>query len=83
MSQASVAAEVAPPTTRRWWARAAMALAVAWLGAAAGRAVSAALDGEAGRYNSGAMVFNALIGVTLSLPFFNIGRVVLDGARLA
>ncbi|MGW9264177.1 diacylglycerol/lipid kinase family protein [Gordonia terrae] len=29
MSQASVAAEVAPPTTRRWWARAAMALAVA------------------------------------------------------
>jgi len=61
----------------------AMALAVAWLGAAAGRAISAVLDGEAGRYNSGAMVFNALIGLTLSLPFFNIGRVVIEGARLA
>ena len=61
----------------------ALALALAWLGAAAGRAISAALDGEAGRYNSGAMLFNALIGITLSLPFFNIGRVVLDGARLA
>jgi hypothetical protein len=58
----------------------ALALAVAWLGAAAGRAISAALDGEAGRYNSSAMIFNALIGVTLALPFFNIGRVVLRGA---
>jgi hypothetical protein len=57
----------------------ALALAVAWLGAAAGRALSAALDGEQGRFNTGSMVFNALIGVTLSLPFFNIGRVVLRG----
>lgn len=57
----------------------ALALAVAWLGAAAGRALSAALDGAAGRYNNGAMVFNALIGITLSLPFFQIGRVVLRG----
>ncbi len=57
----------------------ALALAVAWLGAAAGRALSAALDGRQGRFNTGSMVFNALIGVTLSLPFFNIGRVVLRG----
>lgn len=57
-----------------------LALAVAWLGAAAGRAISAALDGDAGRYNSSAMIFNALIGVTLALPFLNIGRVVLRGA---
>ncbi|USQ96631.1 DUF4345 family protein [Caulobacter sp. RL271] len=57
----------------------ALVLAVAWLGAAAGRALSAALDKDAGRFNAGSMVFNALIGVTLSLPFFNIGRVVLRG----
>jgi hypothetical protein len=57
----------------------ALVLAVAWLGAAAGRAISAALDKDAGRFNAGSMVFNALIGVTLSLPFFNIGRVVLRG----
>lgn len=57
----------------------ALALAVAWLGAAGGRALSAALDGEQGRFNAGSMVFNALIGITLSLPFFNIGRVVLRG----
>lgn len=57
----------------------ALALAVAWLGAAAGRALSAVLDGEQGRFNTGSMVFNALIGITLSLPFFNVGRVVLRG----
>lgn len=61
----------------------ALALAVAWLGAAAGRAISAALDGAAGRFNAGSMVFNALIGVTLSLPFFNIGRVFVRGMGLA
>ncbi|WP_184722746.1 DUF4345 family protein [Caulobacter sp.] len=60
----------------------ALALAVAWLGAALGRAVSLAFDGSGGKFNAGAMVFNALIGVTLSLPFFNIGQVVLHGARL-
>ncbi|ATC32936.1 DUF4345 domain-containing protein [Caulobacter vibrioides] len=57
----------------------ALALALAWLGAAVGRAVSAVLDGEAGRYNRGAMLFNALIGVTLTLPWFQIGKVVLRG----
>lgn len=61
----------------------ALALAVAWLGAAAGRAISAALDGAAGRFNAGSMVFNALIGVTLSLPFFNVGRVFVRGMGLA
>lgn len=60
----------------------ALALAAAWLGAALGRAVSLAVDGSGGKFNAGAMVFNALIGVTLSLPFFNIGQVVLHGARL-
>lgn len=60
----------------------ALALAVAWLGAALGRAVSLMLDGSGAKFNAGAMVFNALIGVTLSLPFFNIGQVVLHGARL-
>jgi hypothetical protein len=60
----------------------AMVLAVAWLGAAAGRALSAALDGEAGRFNSGSILFNALIGVTLALPFFNVGRVFVRGVGL-
>lgn len=58
----------------------ALALALAWLGAAVGRAVSAVLDGDAGRYNRGAMLFNALIGITLTLPSFQIGKVVLRGA---
>jgi hypothetical protein len=45
----------------------AMVLAVAWLGAAMGRAISAALDGDAGRRQvqlPAAILFNALIGVT-------------------
>jgi hypothetical protein len=58
----------------------ALVLALAWLGAAAGRALSLATDGAAGRYNRGAMLFNALIGVTLTLPSFQIGKVVLRGA---
>ena len=57
----------------------ALALAIAWLGAAAGRAVSAALDGAQGRFNTGSMVFNGLIGLTLALPFFQFGRVVARG----
>lgn len=62
----------------------ALALAVAWLGAAAGRALSAALDGEAGKFNTGSMIVNALIGVTLTLPSFQVGKVILHGAmRLA
>lgn len=57
----------------------ALALAVAWLGAGAGRALSAALDGAQGRFNTGSMVFNGLIGLTLALPFFQVGKVVLNG----
>lgn len=61
----------------------AMVLAVGWLGAAAARAVSAAIDGEAGRFNAGSIVFNALIGITLALPFFNVGPYVARGVGLA
>lgn len=61
----------------------AMVLAVGWLGAAAARALSAAIDGEAGRFNAGSIVFNALIGVTLALPFFNVGPYVARGVGLA
>ena len=57
----------------------ALALALAWLGAAAGRAVSMVRDGDAGRYNRGALLFNILIGVTLTLPWFQISKVVLRG----
>jgi len=58
----------------------ALALAVAWLGAAVGRAVSLTRDGDVGRYSRGALVFNVLIGVTLTLPSFQVGKVVLRGA---
>lgn len=58
----------------------ALALALAWLGAAAGRAVSMARDGDAGRYGRGALLFNVLIGVTLALPWFQVSKVVLRGA---
>jgi len=61
----------------------AMVLAVGWLGAAAARALSAAIDGSAGRFNAGSIVFNALIGVTLCLPFFNVGPYVARGVGLA
>ncbi|PIC01453.1 DUF4345 family protein [Caulobacter sp. X] len=61
----------------------AMVLAVGWLGAAAARALSAAIDGEAGRFNAGSIVFNALIGITLALPFFNVGPYVARGVGLA
>ena len=50
---------------------------------AAARALSAAIDGEAGRFNAGSIVFNALIGVTLALPFFNVGPYVARGVGLA
>lgn len=60
----------------------ALVLGIAWLGAGLGRAVSLMVDGSGAKFNTGAMVFNALIGVTLCLPFFNIGQMVLHGARL-
>lgn len=58
----------------------ALVLALAWLGAAVGRAVSLGREGDAGRYNRGALLFNVLIGVTLTLPSFQVGKVVLRGA---
>jgi hypothetical protein len=61
----------------------AMVLAIGWLGAAAARAISAMIDGQAGRFNAGSIVVNALIGVTLALPFFNVGRYVASGVGLA
>ena len=61
----------------------ALVLAVGWLGAAAARALSAIKDGEAGRFNAGSIVFNALIGITLGLPFFNVGPYVAKGVGLA
>ncbi len=59
----------------------AFALAMAWMGAAAGRAVSALVDrppaGQGRRLNLGSLAFEVLIAVTLSLPFFNPGRLVV------
>jgi hypothetical protein len=55
----------------------AFALAMAWAGAALGRAVSALVDRARGRFNLGSLVFEVTIAVTLSLPFFNAGRLVV------
>ena len=55
----------------------AFALAMAWAGAALGRAVSALVDRARGRFNLGSLVFEVMIAVTLSLPFFNAGRLVV------
>ena len=60
----------------------AFALAMAWMGAALGRAVSALVDKASvsrarGRFNLGSLVFEIMIAVTLSLPFFNAGRLVV------
>jgi hypothetical protein len=61
----------------------AFALAMAWLGAALGRTVSALVDKARGRLNLGSLAFEVLIAVTLSLPFFNAGRlVVIRGAGM-
>lgn len=62
----------------------ALALALAWLGAAVGRAASLWLDGLAERRPTlGAITLNLLIGVCLALPFFQIGRIVVRGVSLA
>jgi hypothetical protein len=53
----------------------AFALAMAWLGAALGRSASAMIDKA--RLNLGGLAFEVLIAVTLSLPFFNAGRLVV------
>lgn len=55
----------------------AFALAMAWLGAALGRTVSALVDGGRGGFKPGALAFEVLIAVTLALPFFNAGRLVV------
>ena len=58
----------------------AFALAMAWAGAALGRAVSALIDKTPqarSRFNLGSLVFEIMIAVTLSLPFFNAGRLVV------
>jgi hypothetical protein len=60
----------------------ALVLAIAWLGAAAGRAASLALDGAAARFNLGSIVFNALIGLTLTLPSFQVGKMIVRGMNL-
>lgn len=61
----------------------ALTLAVAWLGAALGRFVSMLLDGAVGRFNTGSIMFNALIGVTLTLPSFQLGKIIVRGMGLA
>jgi hypothetical protein len=60
----------------------AFALAMAWTGAALGRAVSALVDRSAmdkarERFNLSSLAFEVMIAVTLSLPFFNAGRLVV------
>lgn len=61
----------------------ALVLALAWFGAALGRVASLLIDGAGGRFNLGNLVFEVLIGITLSLPFFNAGRLVLRGGIIA
>lgn len=55
----------------------AFALAMAWTGAALGRAVSALTDKVRDRFNLSSLAFEVMIAVTLSLPFFNPGRLVV------
>jgi hypothetical protein len=57
----------------------ALALAMAWLGAAFGRGVSALADKSGGGLNVGNLLFEILIAATLALPFFNAGRLVVRG----
>ncbi len=60
----------------------AFVLALAWFGAALGRAVSLRIDKASGKFNLNNLVFEVLIGITLSLPFFNAGRLVVRGGML-
>ncbi|MBO9558120.1 MAG: DUF4345 family protein [Caulobacter sp.] len=55
----------------------AFALAMAWLGAAVGRGVSTLADKTKPPLNLASLAFEVLIAVTLSLPFFNAGRLVV------
>src|SRR4051812_30747021 len=60
----------------------AFALAMAWLGASAGRAVALLTDATRTPFNVGGLVFELLLGVTLALPFWNQGRMPLGGGIL-
>lgn len=55
----------------------AFALAMAWLGASLGRAASVLIDKPKSRLNLTSLAFEVLIAVTLCLPFFNPGRLVV------
>lgn len=61
----------------------AFVLALAWFGAALGRAASLLIDGDRRRFNLGNLAFEVLIGITLALPFFSTGRLVLRGGIIA
>jgi hypothetical protein len=61
----------------------AFGLALAWFGSAIGRLASIRLDGVSLRAEAGNLAFEILIGLTLSLPFFNAGRLVLRGGMIA
>jgi hypothetical protein len=60
----------------------AFVLALAWFGAALGRTASLLIDRAGGRFNLGNLAFEVLIGITLCLPFFSTGRLVLRGGML-
>jgi hypothetical protein len=57
----------------------AFALAMAWLGASAGRAISLLTDPTRTPFNVGGLVFELLLGLTLALPFWNQGRMTFNG----
>jgi hypothetical protein len=57
----------------------AFALAMAWMGAAGGRAVALLADRTRTPFNVGGMVFELLLGLTLALPFWNQGRMTFSG----
>ncbi len=61
----------------------AFALAIGWFGAGLGQVASLLIDRTQGRLNLSHLLFEVLIGVTLCLPFFNAGRLVLRGGYLA
>lgn len=61
----------------------AFALAIGWFGAGLGQVASLLVDRTHGRLNLSHLLFEVLIGVTLCLPFFNPGRLVLRGGYLA
>ena len=61
----------------------AFGLALAWFGSALGRVASIRLDRIPARVEAGNLAFEILIGLTLCLPFFNAGRLVLRGGMIA